>query len=394
MTFNHLIKICLILSFYHYGKTQNSMADVVSYIKTNNKQIQAYSQYNEAERQNYKVGLTLPNPTVGYDFMVGTPATAGNQTDLTVTQAFDFPTVYGRKKELSNLQIAQLPYQATSMRQNILLEAQKTCNEIIYLKKMLVELTKRKERAEKLNQDFNKSLENGDGNIIDVNKTKLQLADINAVYRQYQSQLQQSQLQLTSLNGGLEIILMDSVYSEQLVNTSFDELEKESLSQDPNLKYLESAKMIAQQEINVAKALNLPKLEVGYHYQGILGQRFQGGHLGFSIPLWENRHLVQAKNLKLNYADMQFKAQRNLKYHELRQIYDRYKNTKVMLDDYKTVLSSLNSLPLLNKALELGQISTIEYFMETTYFYSTVDKYLLMEKTYYDLICEMNKYTL
>lgn len=394
MTYHPLIIICLVLFCVHQGSTQSDLNDVLVSIKNNNKQIQAYSQYSEAEKLQYKVGLTLPNPTVGYDFMVGTPATAGNQNDLTITQAFEFPTVYGRKKELSELQIAQLPYQAASVRQNILLETQMTCNEIIYLKKMLSELTKRKESVEKLNRDFNKSLENGDGNIIDVNKTKLQLVDVNASYRQYQSQLQQAQLRLTSLNGGIEITFMDSVYTEQMVNATLETLVKESLIQDPNLKYLESAKMIAQQEIKVAKALTLPKMEVGYHYQGILGQRFQGGHFGFSIPLWENRHLVQAKDSKRLHADKQLDAFIHQKQLDVRQVYDKFKNTKVILDEYKTVFSSLNNVSLLNKALEMGHISTIEYFMETSYFYNTVDKYLLMEKSYYDLSFEIHKYKL
>ncbi|MBC7885386.1 MAG: TolC family protein [Saprospiraceae bacterium] len=394
MNFNNLIILLFSITFYHQGKTQNGIEEVIAAIKKNNKQILAYAQYNESERLMYKTGLTLPNPAVGFDFMAGSPATAGNQTDLTITQAFDFPSVYGRKKELSDLLIAQLPYQSTSMRQHILMEAQKTCNEIIYLNKMLAELTKRKVSVEKLNRDFYKSMENGDGNILDVNKAKLQLAEVNAMYRHHQSLLQQALLKLTSLNGGLEINFTDSTYATQLTSTAMDEFVKVSLTDDPDIKYMESAKMIAQQEIAVAKAMTLPKMEVGYHYQAILGQRFQGGHVGFSIPLWENRHLVKSKHSKWIYADMQLEAQRHQRYLELRQIYDKYESTKELLAEYTTVLSSINSLPLLNKALEMGQFSTIEYFMETSYFYNTVDKYLLIEKEYHDMVFEMNKYKL
>lgn len=394
MSFKNIIIFILVLSHCHQGYTQTGIVAVMDEVKRNNKELRANAQYYESESLHFKTGLTLPNPSIGFDFMTGSPATAGNQTDLTITQAFDFPTVYARKKTLSNLQIAQLPYMNASVRQNIILDAQKTCNEIIYLNKMLVELSKRKVSAEKIKQDFVQSLENGDGNMIDVNKTKLQLSDINASYRHYQSLLQQALQKLKSLNGEVEIIFTDSLYSLQDVPATVDALLTESIKNDPSIHYLESAKLIAQQEIAIAKAMTLPKMEAGYHYQSILGQRFQGGRVGISIPLWENRNLVQSKNAKWIYTDAQLDAQRNKRFFELRQVYLKYESTKMQLDEYKSALSSINSLPLLTKALEMGQISSIAYFMETSFFYNTIDKYLIIEKEYHDLIFELNKYKL
>jgi outer membrane protein, heavy metal efflux system len=52
--------------------------------------------------------------------------------------------------------------------------------------------------------------------------------------------------------------------------------------------------VIGQQMVEVSKALNLPKFETGYHYQAMLGQRFNGLHLGLTIPLWENKNKVNA----------------------------------------------------------------------------------------------------
>jgi outer membrane protein, heavy metal efflux system len=394
MSLKNIIIFILVILHYHRGKTQSGITAVVDAIKRNNKELRASVHYYESESLHFKTGLTLPNPAIGFDYMIGSPSTAGNQTDFTITQAFDFPTVYTRKKALSNLQIAQLPFMNISVRQNILLDAQKTCNEIIYLNKMLAELTKRKLSAEKLMQDFVQSMKNGDGNMIDVNKTKLHLADINASYRHHQSLLQQASQKLKSLNGEVEIIFTDSLYSLQDVSVSVDALLTESIKNDPNIHYLESEKLIAQQEISVAKAMTLPKIEAGYHYQAILGQRFQGGHVGFSIPLWENRNLVQSKDAKWIFADAQLDVQRNKRFFELRQVYSKYESTKIQLDEYKSVLASSNSLSLLTKALEMGQISSIAYFMETSFFYNTMDKYLTIEREYHDLIYEMNKYKL
>lgn len=40
---------------------------------------------------------------------------------------------------------------------------------------------------------------------------------------------------------------------------------------DPLLKVYEQEKEIEQKQITVQKSLNLPKIETGYHSQGILG---------------------------------------------------------------------------------------------------------------------------
>jgi len=44
------------------------------------------------------------------------------------------------------------------------------------------------------------------------------------------------------------------------------------------------------------------------------------------------------------------------------------------------------------KAMQLGEISLNEYFLETTYLFSTYDAYLLLEKEYYQSMARLKKY--
>jgi hypothetical protein len=46
-------------------------------------------------------------------------------------------------------------------------------------------------------------------------------------------------------------------------------------------------------------------------------------------------------------------------------------------------LGTLNSIAYLDKALALGHISTIEYFLESNYFYMAFTNYLQTENEYY-----------
>ncbi len=373
---------------------QTSIDSVLANIARNNKTIIANTKYWEAKTLEYQTGLTPYNPKVDYDYLIGTPSNAGNQTDFAITQSFDFPTVYARKKQLSNEQIKQAEFQLNANRQEVLLEAKIICIELIYRNKFNSELTTRKQNTEKWLTAFQKSLEKGQGNIMDVNKAKLQLIEINASFQENLSISNQLNQKLTELNGGVPIQFSDTAYSSFEFISDFETLEQEIEANDPVRKYLEQEKVIGQNEVSLSKSLTLPKIETGYHYQSILGQRFNGVHFGLTIPLWENKNIVKTQQAELILNEANLQDHINEHYYDIKQKYERMTNLKITLDEYQTLFSSLNNVELLDKSLSLGQISTIEYFMEMTYYYEALKNYLKTEMEYNKVVAELYKYQL
>jgi outer membrane protein, heavy metal efflux system len=182
---------------------QNTIDSVLANIAKNNKTIFANTKYWEAKKLEFQTGLTPYNPKVDYTYLFGSPANAGNQTEFTITQSFDFPTVYGKKRQLSNEQIKQAEFQLAANRQDILLEAKLISIELIYRNKLMAELSLRKQNTENWLAAFQKSLERGEGNIMDVNKARLQLIEINAAFQENLSLSNQLNQKLTGLNGGI-----------------------------------------------------------------------------------------------------------------------------------------------------------------------------------------------
>lgn len=373
---------------------QITIDSVLVNIAKNNKTIIANNKYWEAKNLEYQTGLNPYNPKVDYDYLIGTPENAGNQTDFAVTQSFDFPTVYVKKKQLSNEQIKQTEFQLKASRQHVLIEAKLICIELVYRNKLNSELSIRKQNTEKWLFAFQKSLEKGEGNIMDVNKAKLQLIEINAAFQQNLSVSNQLNQKLTELNGGIPIQFSDTVYSIFALIPTFETLEKEIEAKDPVRKYLEQEKAIGQSEVALSKSLTLPKIETGYHYQAILGQRFNGIHFGLTIPLWENKNTVKTKQAELNLNEANLQDHINEHYYDVKQKYERMINLKIILDEYQTLFSSLNNVELLDKSLSLGQISTIEYFMEMTYYYDALKNYLKIEMEYNKVVAELYRYQL
>jgi outer membrane protein TolC len=173
-------------------------------------------------------------------------------------------------------------------------------------------------------------------------------------------------------------------------------LEKEYETNDPLRKALEQEKIIAENQLAVSKALALPKMELGYHYQGILGQTYQGVHTGVSIPLWENKNVIKQNRSQIIASEMEIDAHVNEHFYHIRHLYEHYSNLKITMEAYRGANfdSAARNKTLLNKAFALGQISAVEYFMEMTYYYNALDNYLETEMQYHETIAELYKYKL
>ncbi|MCY7411137.1 MAG: TolC family protein [Chitinophagales bacterium] len=388
-----IIKL-FVVSFCINANAQSTMETVLANIAKNNKTILANTQFWEAQKLQYKTGLTPNNPTVEYDYLVGTPVGAGNQTDLTVAQSFDFPTAYIKKNQLAKQQTAQAEFHLTAQRQNILFDAKKICIQLVYRNKLQTQLRQQKQNTQKLLNDFQTRLGIGEGNILDVNKAQLQLIEIKKQHQENTTAIAQFIQQLTALNGGNQITFTDAIYPVVQNIPAFDQLETEYENADPLRKILEQEILITQKEVEVSKAMWLPKMEAGYHYQGILGQTYNGIHTGISIPLWQNKNTVKLQKSKLLFADLELQDHSNQHYYEIKQLYETYTNLNITLTEYQTIFATLNNTTLLNKALSLGQISTIEYFMEINYYNIAYNNYLQTEKEYYQAIAELYKYQL
>jgi outer membrane protein, heavy metal efflux system len=373
---------------------QFDMDRVLKEVEANNKSIQSNKRYWEARRAEFKTGLTPYDPQIEYDYLLGSPVGAGNQRDFSVTQRLDFPTTYKRKRELSGSQIAQTELQQKVHRQDVLLQAKLVSLQIISLNKKAEELNRRLVNTQQLVQDYQKKLDKGDVIILDVNKAKLQLLNVNNELALTLNEIQVATTRLIELNGGVPIQVSDTTYPATATVPDFDTLDSLIEANDPILKVYEQEKEIIQRQIAVQKSLNLPKIETGYHSQGILGQSYKGAHAGITIPLWENKNRLKAAQANLDYATTN--AQTHIVEHRLENkgYYDQLEVRIKSMQEYKNLLSTLNNTELLNKALRLGQITIIQYFQDEAYYFSAYDRYLQMEWEYQQAVARLYKFQL
>lgn len=388
---SHFMYLCMFF-FITKSISQSNIEHVLSEITKNNPTIIANRQYLESQNLKYRTGLTPSDPTIEYDFLIGRPANAGNQHDVTLVQAFDFPTVYKKKSQLANQQVAQSEFELKATRQHVLIETEKICIELVYYNKLQTQLNRQKQSIEKLLSNIKTKLDKGESTILDVNKVQLQFIEFKKQVQENISAVEQLNSKLSSLNGGTPIAFADTFYFTPSLMPSLKQLETEIEVLDPHIKILEQKKAIAQKQVELKKALWLPKFELGYRYQGILSQTYNGIHTGLSIPLWENKNTVKTQQSELIFTELKIQEYRVLRYSEIKALYDKLANLSNILQEYQNAFGTFNNTEFLNKALAFGQITIIDYFLEMNYYNTAFNNYLKIEKDYYMTLVELFKH--
>ena len=291
-------------------KAQSGLDKILSEVERNNKSIAAEKQYLEAQKLSFKTGLNPENPRIEYDRLPGSPEGAGTQQDFSVTQPFDFPTSYGKRRVVSGEQITQAELQVSVFRQQLLLDAKLAGIDYIYRTKLQKELVKRLQNANTLLEAINKQTEQGESNILDLNKIKLLQLEIKNQSDLNETSQRTLQHQLDELNGGIPLDLSQIEYPALSDLPDFEFLDSLIEANDPEVKAVEQRRDVNKEQVELTRSMTLPKLEGGYHQQSILGQKYQGFHLGMTIPLWENKNRVKTERARLVHSEYQITEHR------------------------------------------------------------------------------------
>lgn len=376
-------------------RAQSSIDQVLRSIETNNKSLQANTKMTDAQKLEAQTGKFLANPSVEWEQMWGNRNNPGSEYTLTVKQSLDFPTTYSNKNKLANLKANTIGFQSAAYRQQLLLNAKQTCIEIIYLRKQKSLLDERLANAETMFALYKKRFESGDANQLELNKIQLELLNAQNQSRLNKAALTAAEEQLRNLNGGNPITLDATDYpaGEELIN--FEQLQAAFMDADPNLKSLTGDQEIANREVKLSRSITLPKFDVGYKRNAASDHVASNGFMvGVSIPLFENKNTVKKAKAQAEFATASLEDNRlNLKTN-LQQLYQQAEALQISRADYAKVLEQQGNIELLNKALNAGQLSVIDYFTELSTIYDSHQSYLDVEKEYHSILAQLYQYKL
>lgn len=377
------------------ASAQEGVKEVLESVERNNKSLQASRKLTDASQLEARTGNYLANPSVELEKMWGEGKDAGSEYSLTVKQSVDFPSAYGRKSRLAELKTAALDYQWATVRQQVLLAARQKCVEVVYLRKAGKLLAERLENARAMRDVYGRRLETGDANQMEWNKVELERLNAENEWRLNEAALEAAMEELRNLNGGVEVVFPDEDFGERRLLPPFEELCADYEAADPGLKSLTGEQQVAEQEVKVGRALSLPKFDVGYKRSGSSeGEASNGFVVGVSVPLFENKNTVKRAKAQAEFATVTLEENRLNLRTQLRQLYQQAEALSRSLAAYERALEEQRSIELLNKALDAGQISVVDYYVEVGTIYDSWQSYLEVERAYHDALAQLYRYRL
>lgn len=401
-----ILILAVALALTAEGHAQEGMEAILQQIARNNKALQANTQLIASQKLESKATNNLANPTLSYSHLWDSDDKNITVGELVISQSFDFPSLYATRNRVSRLKSTALDAQSAAVRQQVLLQAQQLCLDIVLLHQQQQLLDERLKNAEELAQMYAERLKTGDANALETNKINLELLNVRTESRTNATTLQNKLKELTALNGNLPLVpgrpqpepampgpeaLGLTDYTPTPLPADFTPVLNELLAADPALQALQHESAAARKQVSVSKQGWLPQLELGYRRNTETRHPLNGIVVGFSFPLFENRHQVKmAKSQALN-VDYQKEDALLQASSALWQLYDEARSLQQSIDEYKETFARQRDLSLLRKALEGGEISMIEYFVEVSVVYQSKANLLLLENQYQKVMAQMYK---
>lgn len=394
-----------------YGQENNpasaSINAILQQIEQNNKQLRSNEQLIAAQKLENRTANNLPDPTLSYAHLWDSDDKDITVGELVIAQSFDFPSLYVTRARMNRLKSGALDAQANALRQDILLQAQEACLDIIWLNRQQQILEERLHNAEELAEMYRHRLETGDANSLETNKINLELLNVRTEARMNRTTLQNKLKELTALNGNQSLLpgrpmpdghtalsacnLGLTDYPVTPLPEDFGPLCETLLANDPSLQSLEHESLAAQKQLSASRQGWLPQLELGYRRNTETRHPLNGIVVGFSFPLFQNQGKVKTARSQAQSIDFQKENAKLNAGATLWQLYDEACSLRASIKEYAETFRQQQDLKLLRQALEGGEISMIEYFVEVSVVYQSQSNLLQLENQYQKVMARIYK---
>ena len=383
--------ICACLALAAGMHAQSGIEVILQQVEANNKELQANARTTEAQKLENRASNNLADPTLSYAHLWDSNDKNVTVGELVIAQSFDFPSLYVTRARINRFKADALDAQANALRQQILLQAQEACIDIVTLNRQQALLDQRLKNAEELAAMYARRLETGDANSLETNKINLELLNVRTEARLNRTALDNKLKELAALNGGEPVGAGLTDYPEMPLPADFAPLCDELLASDPALQSLQSETDAARRQLSASRQGWLPKLEVGYRRNTESGHPLNGVVVGFSFPFFQNHGKVKAARTQAQSIDYQRENASLQASAALWQLYEEASSLYSSIREYRETFSRQQDLSLLKQALMGGQISMIEYFVEVSVVYQSQTNLLQLENRYRKAMAQIYK---
>lgn len=385
----YLIATIVAFSTYSIALADN-IGDVLKQVASNNLTLQALVHDNQADVLDIKASNSIGGPSVEYSpfFTKGYSGVA--ESELVVSQEIDFPTKYAARNKQAKMQNIVGEQLLIKQRRDILLQAQLLCIDLIRLNQTLSMLHERLANSETLLQMYQKRMDAGDANALELNKVKLDCMEVRTLVNEAQGERTSLLQQLRQLNGGKPIDVIDTVLPEYPQITNFESYRALALASDADVAVAQTALRAADMNLKLQKNEWLPNISFGYRRNTEQGEGINGFLVGVSFPLYSNSNNVKAARQRRESAELQVMQAQNEAEASMRTNYEQLQGLQQVID-HSDVKLLQESLTLFAKALQQGEITALVYYVEINSIYEKLQQHIDLHCQSVKLLAELHK---
>lgn len=383
--------IATIVAFSTYSiALADTVGDVLKQVASNNLTLQALAHDNQADVLDIKASNSIGGPSVEYSpfFTKGYSGVA--ESELVVSQEIDFPTKYAARNKQAKMQNIVGEQLLIKQRRDILLQAQLLCIDLIRLNQTLSMLHERLANSETLLQMYQKRMDAGDANALELNKVKLDCMEVRTLVNEAQGERTSLLQQLRQLNGGKPIDVIDIVLPEYPQITNFESYRALALASDADVAVAQTALRAADMNLKLQKNEWLPNISFGYRRNTEQGEGINGFLVGVSFPLYSNSNNVKAARQRRESAELQVMQAQNEAEASMRTNYEQLQGLQQVID-HSDVKLLQESLTLFAKALQHGEITALVYYVEINSIYEKLQRHIDLHCQSVKLLAELHK---
>lgn len=385
----YLIATIVAFSTYSIAFADN-IGDVLKQVASNNLTLKALAHDNQADVLDIKASNNIGGPSVEYSpfFTKGYSGVA--ESELVVSQEIDFPTKYAARNKQAKMQNIVGEQLLIKQRRDILLQAQLLCIDLIRLNQTLSMLHERLANSETLLQMYQKRMDAGDANALELNKVKLDCMEVRTLVNEAQGERTSLLQQLRQLNGGKPIDVIDTVLPEYPQITNFESYRALALASDADVAVAQTALRAADMNLKLQKNEWLPNISFGYRRNTEQGEGINGFLVGVSFPLYSNSNNVKAARQRRESAELQVMQAQNEAEASMRTNYEQLQGLQQVID-HSDVKLLQESLTLFAKALQHGEITALVYYVEINSIYEKLQRHIDLHCQSVKLLAELHK---
>lgn len=365
-----------------------SIEEVLSAVGKNNPALSAYMEDVQAQTFQMKGENVPEDPSVEYSSFYKGGITGEAGSELVVSQGFDFPTLYAARHRRNELMQASLDKGLENERRKVLLQAKNLCLDIIMYRQIGELLEMQSSIAGELLSLYSTRYDAGDASALEVNKIRMELMGVATAVAENSSALDAACRTLIAMNGGKEIDFTGDWYPLVEEISDPEAAVEEYLSSDAAVSSAENAAAAAVKDISVNRQGWIPRFEIGYRRNTEIREAEHGFIVGGSIPLYSNHRKVAMSKARSAAAHSNLSSVKLQAETDIRTAINEAERIKAAIEAYDEPLMR-ETLDLLHKAVEGGEISLIDYFVETSGIYENLASCIGLRNSWQKLMAKI-----